>query len=207
MNDIGEKNTNEKGFVLVVSLMLLLVTTLMGTMLLLNSTGQSKATRLSGEKQQTFLATDTGIEESKNYLQSLASSGNFPSNSNTTSTICDIPINSMGLDSYSAILSGSSLSYAYRSTSSDNTYQTLSNAMNLSGTDLTFYQNQDFIYYLSKLDVSGQSGSGAGSEVGGGTTYSGSGSSITLRYVTLACGRNSESNMRSVIMALMSIDS
>ena len=201
------KKTDEQGFVLVVSLMLLLVTTLMGTMLLLNSTGQSKSTRISGEKQQTFLASDTGIEESKNYLQDLASSGSFPSNSNTTSSICDIPITSMGLDSYSAILSGSNLSYAYRSTSSDNTFQTLSTAMELSGTDSTFYQNQDFIYYLSKLDVAGQSGSGAGSEVGGGTTYSGAGSSITLRYVTLACGRNSESNMRSVVMALMSIDS
>ena len=185
---------NEQGFVLVISLMLLMVTTLMGTMLLLSATNESKSARSSGEKQQTFLSADSGTQYAVNYLKGLASSGSFPSNGHTATSLCDIPINKMGLAGYTAIVNGNNLSYAYSSAQQDLTSD-------------TFYDKQKYQYYLSKLETASASGAGAGSEVGGGTIYSGVGSSITLRYVALSCGRNTETNMRSIIMAMMSVDS
>ena len=188
-----QNNNSNQGFVLVISLMLLLVTTTMGTMLLLSATNESKSTRSSGEKQQTFLSTDSGTQEAVNYLKTQAASGNYPSNGSTTNSLCNIPINQMGLQGYPAVISGNTLSYSHSSTQQNLT------------TD-TFYNNQDYFYYLSKVETSSSAGSGAGSEVGGGTIYSGVGSAITLKYMALSCGLNTESNMRSVIMALMSID-
>tara|TARA_Y100000748_G_scaffold208913_1_gene175105 strand:+ start:1230 stop:1811 length:582 start_codon:yes stop_codon:yes gene_type:complete len=191
---IDQNNNSNQGFVLVVSLMLLLVTTLMGTMLLISATNESKSTRSSGEKQQTFLSADSGTQKAVNYLKTQASSGSFPSNATTKTTLCNIPIKDMGLSGYPAILSGNDFSVAH---SSSEEFLTSN----------SFYVNQKYIYYLSRVETATSSGSGAGSEVGAGTNYSGVGGTITLRYMALSCGLNTESNQRSVIMSLMSIDS
>ena len=100
----------------------------------------------------------------------------------------------MGLSGYPAILSGNDFSVAH---SSSEEFLTSN----------SFYVNQKYIYYLSRVETATSSGSGAGSEVGAGTNYSGVGGTITLRYMALSCGLNTESNQRSVIMSLMSIDS
>jgi Tfp pilus assembly protein PilX len=202
---------NERGFVLVISLMLLLVTTTMGTMLLVSASGQSKMARASGDKQQTFLAADTGIQEAIAYLSGEAEAGNDPVNNATTASICDIPISSLGINSYTAILSGANLSYAFRSGNSNTDYTSLSTAMALTGDAAGYYQNDGYIYYLSKLDTAVSSGSNAGGSIGDTGCYSAQCSSVSSRYVVLSCGINTDESptatKRSVLMSIMSMDS
>lgn len=205
---------NERGFVLVISLMLLLVTTTMGTMLLVSASGQSKMARASGDKQQTFLAADTGIQEAIAYLSGEAEAGNDPVNNATTASICDIPISSLGINSYTAILSGANLSYAFRSGNSNTDYTSLSTAMALEGDAAGYYQNDGYIYYLSKLDTAVSSGSNAGGSIGDTGCYSAQCSSVSSRYVVLSCGINTDVSIesptatkRSVLMSIMSMDS
>lgn len=198
---------SEQGFILVVTLMLLLVTSTMGTVLLLGASGQSQMARSSGEKQQTFLSADTGIQEAVAYLASQAEAGNLPTNSSTATTVCDIPISTMGIGGYDAIITGNNLSYAYRSTNSDSTYESLSAAMELTGDDVRLYGNQSFIYYLSKLDIAELSGSNAGGSVGESGCYSGQCGSVSQRYVVLSCGQNSDTFQRSLVMSVMSVES
>ena len=199
---------NEQGFILVVALMLLLVTTTMGTMLLMSASGQSQMARASGDKQQTFLSADTGIQESIAYLATEAAAGNYPINASTTGSICNIPITELGIDSYTAILSGNNLSFAFRSGNTDTDYMDLSTAMDLQGSDDAAYYNSDaYIYYLSKLDTSTSSGSNAGGSVGDEGCYSAECSASSSRYVALSCGINTVSNKRSIVMSIMSVGS
>ena len=198
---------SEKGFVLVISLMLLLVTTTMGTMLLISASGQSQMARASGDKQQTFLASDTGIQEAMAYLSEEAAAGNSPTNNATTGSICNIPISELGIDSYTAILSGTNLSYAFRSGNSNVDYTSLSDAMALQDDAAAYYQNDGYIYYLSKLDSAASSGSNAGGSVGDTGCYSAQCSSLSSRYTVLSCGINTDTNKRSILMSIMSIDS
>ena len=71
---------NEQGFALVISLMLLVVTTLMASLLIINAANQSKVTKDSTDKLQTFLSAETGIEDALNYIKTEATAGRYPVN-------------------------------------------------------------------------------------------------------------------------------
>ena len=58
-----EDNKREKGFALVLSMVMLLAMTLMGSVLLMNATSQSKVTGTSETTRQTFLSAESGVEE------------------------------------------------------------------------------------------------------------------------------------------------
>ena len=62
-------NNKEQGFALVVSLLLLVITTLMASLLVINAANQSKVTKDSTDKFQTFLSAETGIEDALNYIK------------------------------------------------------------------------------------------------------------------------------------------
>ena len=55
MNKKFITNKQEQGFALVVSLLLLVITTLMASLLVINAANQSKVTKDSSDKFQTFI--------------------------------------------------------------------------------------------------------------------------------------------------------
>ena len=63
------KNKNEKGFALVLSLVLLLVMSLMGGALIVISSGDHQSNNYSDDYQQTFYVAETAIMEGENYLK------------------------------------------------------------------------------------------------------------------------------------------
>ena len=63
------KNRNEKGFALVLSLVLLLVMSLMGGALIVISSGDHQSNNYSDDYQQTFYVAETAIMEGENYLK------------------------------------------------------------------------------------------------------------------------------------------
>ncbi len=62
------KNKNEKGFVLVLSLVLLLAMSLMGGALIVISAGDHRSNNTSNEYQQTFYVAETALLEGEKYL-------------------------------------------------------------------------------------------------------------------------------------------
>ena len=62
------KNKNEKGFALVLSLVLLLVMSLMGGALIVISAGDHKSNNTSDEFQQTFYVAETALLEGEKYV-------------------------------------------------------------------------------------------------------------------------------------------
>ena len=62
------KNKNEKGFALVLSLVLLLAMSLMGGALVVISAGDHKSNNTSDEYQQTFYVAETALLEGEKYL-------------------------------------------------------------------------------------------------------------------------------------------
>ena len=83
-------NNKEQGFALVVSLLLLVITTLMASLLVINAANQSKLTKDSTDKFQTFLSAETGIEDALNYIKTEAAAGRYPINgSSSINQICE----------------------------------------------------------------------------------------------------------------------
>lgn len=188
---------HEEGFVLVVALMLLLVTTLMGTMLVINASSQSKVTREYATKQQTFLSGETGVQASIKYLADLVSNNNYPDNTNSTfDAICNYPLAGF----YKA--ADLPFNYAYKTPNP----VSLATEMNLTGDAAAMYTNERYEYYLSVLGASSASGIGAGSSVGVGSEYSGAGSSTSIEYRIISCGSNFSSKARSILETIVEVN-
>ena len=62
------KNKNEKGFALVLSLVLLLVMSLMGGALIVISAGDHQSNNTTDQHQQTFYVDETALLEGEKYL-------------------------------------------------------------------------------------------------------------------------------------------
>ena len=62
------KNSNEKGFALVLSLVLMLAMSLMGGALIVISAGDHQSNNTSDEYQQTFYVAETALLEGERYL-------------------------------------------------------------------------------------------------------------------------------------------
>ena len=94
MNKRYSVNNKEQGFALVVSLLLLVITTLMASLLVINAANQSKVTKDSTDKFQTFLSAETGIEDALNYIKTDAAEGRYPINGNSDpiDKICESPM-------------------------------------------------------------------------------------------------------------------
>ena len=65
---IKKYKKSEKGFVLVLAILVLLVMSLMGTTLVVIASNDHKGNTLRDYNQQTFYAAETGIHEAKEYL-------------------------------------------------------------------------------------------------------------------------------------------
>ena len=62
------KNNNEKGFALILSLVLLLAMSLMGGALIVMSAGDHKSNNSSDEYQQTFYVAETALIQGEKYI-------------------------------------------------------------------------------------------------------------------------------------------
>ena len=62
------RNNNEKGFALILSLVLLLAMSLMGGALIVMSAGDHKSNNSSDEYQQTFYVAETALIQGEKYI-------------------------------------------------------------------------------------------------------------------------------------------
>ena len=72
---IKKYKKSEKGFVLVLAILLLLVMSLMGTALIVIASNDVQGNRERDYNQQTFYAAETGIQEAKEYLNQQVQKG------------------------------------------------------------------------------------------------------------------------------------
>ena len=72
---IKKYKKSEKGFVIVLAILLLLVMSLMGTTLIVIASNDHKGNKLRDYNQQTFYAAETGIQEAKEYLNQQVQKG------------------------------------------------------------------------------------------------------------------------------------
>ena len=189
---------NEQGFALVISLMLLVVTTLMASLLIINAANQSKVTKDSTDKLQTFLSAETGIEDALNYIKTEATAGRYPVNgSSSVNQICEAPMTFTLDEAYSIV------------DLSTNT-KDLHTAMNLSTAGLgewqNEYKNEKFNYIISNIGGGTTGGTGAGSDVGVGTNYSSVGAGMTYKYRVFSCGIDTNENKLTVIEIIASLE-
>ena len=144
---------NEQGFALVISLMLLVVTTLMASLLIINAANQSKVTKDSTDKLQTFLSAETGIEDALNYIKTEATAGRYPVNGNSSvNQICEAPM-TFTLPDCKGDNCGDNNTYYILNLSTDT--KDLHTAMNLSTAGLgdwqDEYKNEKFNYIISNI--------------------------------------------------------
>ena len=66
---------SEKGFIVVLAILVLLVMSLMGTTLVVIASNDHKGNTLRDYNQQTFYAAETGIQEAKEYLNQQVQKG------------------------------------------------------------------------------------------------------------------------------------
>ena len=72
---IKKHKKSEKGFVIVLAILVLLVMSLMGTTLVVIASNDHKGNTLRDYNQQTFYAAETGIQEAKEYLNQQVQKG------------------------------------------------------------------------------------------------------------------------------------
>lgn len=191
-------NKQEQGFALVVSLLLLVITTLMASLLVMNAANQSKVTKDSSDKFQTFLSAETGIEDALNYIKTEASAGRYPINGNSSiNQICEAPMNITLEESYQVV--------DLLTDTKD-----LHTVMNLSSAGLgdwqNEYKNEKFNYIISNIGGGTTGGTGSGSDVGVGSNYSSVGAGMTYKYRIFSCGTDTNENKITVIEVVASLE-
>ena len=72
---IKKYKKSEKGFIVVLAILMLLVMSLMGTTLVVIASNDHKGNTLRDYNQQTFYAAETGIQEAKEYLNQQVQKG------------------------------------------------------------------------------------------------------------------------------------
>ena len=192
------KNDSEQGFALVVSLLLLVITTLMASLLVINAANQSKVTKDSTDKFQTFLTAETGIEDALNYIKTEATQGRYPVNgSSSINQICPSPMTVTLEESYQVV-----------DVSSDT--KDLHSVMNLSNAGIgdwqNEYKNEKFNYIISNIGGGTTGGTGSGSSIGVGSNYSSVGAGMTYKYRIFSCGTDTNENKITVIEVMASLE-
>ena len=183
-------NRKEEGFALVVSMMLLFVMTIMGSILVINATSQSKVVAVSESEHQTFLSAETGIQDAISWLSREVAKGNYPKNRSTKySKLCDYDL-------------GGSIEVAQ-----ENLNRNIIDDMNITNAkEKEVYDRQTYSWIVSQFQQSTKTNIGAGGSVTMGTGYStgGSGSYGSYFYKIFACAtdRNKMSTMLETIVVI-----
>tara|TARA_X000001036_G_C20536059_1_gene748268 strand:- start:358 stop:960 length:603 start_codon:yes stop_codon:yes gene_type:complete len=187
-SNMKQSNKKEEGFALVVSMMLLLVMTLMGSVLVMNASSQSKVAGISESEQQVFLSAETGIQDAISWLNKEISKSNYPKNKSTTySSLCNYNL-------------GSSIKVAAESIK-----RNVIDEMNITNTEeKKIYDRITYSWIISQFQESTKTNIGAGGSVAMGKGYStaGSGSFGSYFYKIYSCAtdRNNMSTMLETIV-------
>ena len=196
----SDHQKNEKGFALIVSMLLLVVTTLMASLLIINASNQTKVTKDSTDKLQTFLSAETGLENALNYIKTEATAGRYPVNGNSsTNTVCQSPMTYTLNQSYDIVNIPSSTST-----------QDLHDAMSLSSAGIgdwkDEYKTEKFNYIISNIGGGTTGGTGSGSDIGVGINYSSVGAGMTYKYRIFSCGTDTNENKLTIVEVIASLD-
>ena len=145
------KKHNQSGFALILSMVMLIAMTLMGTVLVMNASNQSKITGISESNNQTFLSSETGIEAAMRWLDDKADKNTLPdNNAGSMSTMCGYTLDSSGPLSMAGTASNVKMSTELGVTNS---------------AERLIYDNQAFFWALRKHSTSSFSGSGVGGNI------------------------------------------
>ena len=191
-----KNNKNEKGFALIVSLALLLVMTLMGTILVINANNQSKVAGVSESEKQSFLSAESSTQKAMRYLETQIAANNYPLNgASTASTLCGWPISS------------APITYAYKL----NAMQDITTETGLTGANASRFSNEKFDYILRHIDNATSGGnSGAGSDIGMSANYSAVSSTTVYRYKIYACGTspgmNADNELKTITEVIVAVN-
>ncbi len=183
-------NRKEEGFALVVSMMLLFVMTIMGSILVINATSQSKVVAVSESEHQTFLSAETGIQDAISWLSREVAKGNYPKNKSTKYTkLCEYDL-------------GGSIEVAQ-----ENLNRNIIDDMNINNAkEKEVYDRQTYSWIISQFQQSTQTNIGAGGSVTMGTGYgssvSGSYGSYFYKIYACATDRNKMSTMLETIVII-----
>ena len=173
-----EDNKREKGFALVLSMVMLLAMTLMGSVLLMNATSQSKVTGTSETTRQTFLSAESGVEAARRWLTKEFEAKREPADSSTKiSQICDFQLDG---------------SHGVAGTDGTN-FRGIKMTDELFVTNTAeklIYDNQFFTWFVTQHSIDTYKGSGIGGGIGGGINYVGGGGNMTtVLYKVFSCGK------------------
>ena len=183
-------NRKEEGFALVVSMMLLFVMTIMGSILVINATSQSKVVAVSESEHQTFLSAETGIQDAISWLSREVAKGNYPKNKSTKYTkLCEYDL-------------GGSIEVAQ-----ENLNRNIIDDMNITNAkEKEVYDRQTYSWIISQFQQSTQTNIGAGGSVTMGTGYgssvSGSYGSYFYKIYACATDRNNMSTMLETVVVI-----
>jgi len=183
-------NRKEEGFALVVSMMLLFVMTIMGSILVINATSQSKVVAVSESEHQTFLSAETGIQDAISWLSREVAKGNYPKNKSTKYTkLCEYDL-------------GGSIEVAQ-----ENLNRNIIDDMNITNAkEKEVYDRQTYSWIVSQFQQSTKTSVGAGGSVTMGTGYgssvSGSFGSYFYKIYACATDRNKMSTMLETIVII-----
>ena len=192
------RKSNQRGFALILSMVMLLAMTLMGSVLLMNASSQSKVTGKSESSRQTFLSAETGVEAARRWLSIEAATGTLPKNgSSSVGTLCKFQLD----DTYK--VAGDD------GTSGRGIKMTSELGVTNSGERL-IYDNQSFMWFTTEHTTTNYKGTGIGGGIGGGTGYVGGGGNMTsYLYKVFACGKgpgSSNAYTRTLIEAIVGIN-
>ena len=184
------KKINEKGFAMILALVLLLVMTLMGTILVVNASSQTEVTTVSETGNQTFLSAETGIESASRWIYSEVAKGKFPKNgTSSVSSLCGYNL-------------GSNIKFA------KNYYNVVSNEMDVKNTaEKRIYDKQKFYYIVSEFGQSTVADVGAGGTVSSGTNYGTAGGQMTYFYKIYSCAVGGDNNQKAMVEVIVGVAS
>ena len=173
------KLNNDRGFALVLSMVMLLAMTLMGSVLLMNATNQSKVTGASETSRQTFLSAETGVESARRWLTKEFEAKREPKDGTSKITnICDYQ-----LDGSYGVAGNDGTSNFRGIKMSDELFVT-------STAEKLIYDNQYFTWFVTQHSTDTYKGSGIGGSIGGGPGYVGGGGNMTtVLYKIFSCGK------------------
>ena len=188
---IKKYKKSEKGFAIVLALLLLVVMSLMGATLVIVVSSDHKQNSLKDSNQQTFYAAETGIQEAKDWLQKQSDAETLLKGGNPTLVFCKTLL-FPNLNSVQAMKSSSSGKNYHVGT---NTLDQVIDAQSDEKERLKKYSYEYFIAYTpdangntSTLKTKTVTGL-VGSSIAEGTSYKAGGTSMATYYTIFSCGK------------------
>ena len=181
---------SEEGFVLVLSLLLLVTMTTIGAGLVFTASKQASQSNHWSNYQQTFYAVETGMEDVRSWLEErVYKEGEIPYKGNDVKKLC------------SSIFDKTQINYVV----TRNNLQGFSDYNDLHDIDSTIKENSyTYEYYIEEVEGAMQVNKGEGWNVLGSNDYEKESSTTKKTYKTYVCAKGPD-NEKSNLEVLLSI--